>query len=156
MKPFLALALLAAASTAYAQGPVYKLRQPDGRTVYSDTVPADTEVRKELRPQRELNVAAPLAPRQEARQADARARAQLGRIDELWRERNLAQGELDAARRALADGAEPLPGERTANATGRSRLNAAYWERQGALERAVERAERRLERAEQAFREAAD
>lgn len=60
-----------------------------------------------------------------------------------------AEKALAEAKRRLAEGEEPLPGERTgiAGSGGRSRLNEAYFKRQDALKKAVEAAEKRLEQA---------
>lgn len=61
-----------------------------------------------------------------------------------------ADAELHAANAALAEantqlelGKEPLPGERTGNANGTSRLNDAYWARQAENEAAVKEAKAR-------------
>lgn len=53
---------------------------------------------------------------------------------------------LQDAKNALASGAEPLPGERAANAGGGSRLTEEYFERQKRLKQAVEEAEKLLGR----------
>lgn len=58
-----------------------------------------------------------------------------------------AQSALDAAQRRLAEGEEPLPGERTGTASGFSRLNEAYFERQHTLRAAVISAQQRLDSA---------
>ncbi|MGZ3238210.1 MAG: hypothetical protein ACXWIN_07170 [Burkholderiaceae bacterium] len=54
---------------------------------------------------------------------------------------------LEDARKKQADGMEPLPGERTGNVDGKTRLNEAYWERQEALAKGVAYAEGNLKRA---------
>lgn len=151
MRHFLPLAFasaaLACSFSAPAQTPVYKLEAPDGRTVYSDKVLPQTKVKKKIT-ESELTVIAPLAAAKEGQ-------AQSGsKLDELWRSRNAAQSELDAARSAKANGEEPLPGERIGTASRRSRLNDAYWARQDALQRGIDNAQRRLERAEQNLRDA--
>jgi hypothetical protein len=150
--------LLAASGTAASGQTIYKLQQADGSTVYSDKVLPRTKVQKEITDKEgALSIVAPPGPvasRDAQPQADARVSPQIARRDELWRERNLALTDLDKARRAKVDGEEPLPGERTANATGGSRLNEAYWSRQDLLQRTVDSAQRRLERAEQNLRAA--
>jgi hypothetical protein len=146
-------AFLLAGLAAHAQSPVYKLQRSDGSVVYSDKKLPATRVQKELTADSELSVISPIAADRRSGEAD-RLRPQVTRFDHLWAERNQARADLQAARRAKVEAEEPLPGERTANATGGSRLNEAYWERQQTLERAVERAERRLERAERALRDA--
>ena len=148
-----ALALVFASSGTFALGQtIYKLQQADGRTVYSDKVLPKTRVQKEITDrQSELSVVAPPAPSQVA---ENQATAQLAKRDQLWRERESAQSDLDAARRAKAQGEEPLPGERIGTASRHSRLNNAYWARQDSLDRGIEAAQRRLERAEQGLRAA--
>lgn len=54
---------------------------------------------------------------------------------------------LEDAKRKQEDGIEPLPGERTGNVNGKSRLNEQYWARQRALAKGVEYAEKNLQRA---------
>ncbi len=147
---FLAFSVL-----ALGQSTIYKLQQAEGRTVYSDKKLPNTKVQKELKESdSELSTVAPLASGKQSQETDNRFNAQIAQRDELWRERNLAQADLDLARRAKANGEEPMPGERTGNAAGRSRLNDTYWSRQDLLQRAIDSAQRRLERAEQNLRAA--
>lgn len=54
---------------------------------------------------------------------------------------------LEDAKRKQEDGIEPLPGERTGNVDGKTRLNDSYWARQRALQKGVEYAEKNLQRA---------
>ena len=68
-------------------------------------------------------------------------------IDEAAAEVAAAENALADARRRLAEGEEPLPGERSGIGGGRSRLNEAYAQRQATLKRAVEAAEKRLQQA---------
>ena len=77
------------------------------------------------------------------------------RLRERSRALEAADAELRAARQALEEaqrrqlaGKEPLPGERTGNVGGRSRLNETYFERQARLKQAVEQAGQRLEHAQ--------
>ena len=65
-----------------------------------------------------------------------------------------ADEEVRAAKAALAQaqaqvdaGKEPLPGERTGNVGGSSRLNEAYWARQAENKDAVAKAQARLDAA---------
>jgi len=145
--------LLAAGAGLAAAQTVYKQQLPDGRTVYSDKVQPHAKVEKALTTS-ELTVVAPLATSKEIQANDAQRNAQAVRRDLLWRERNLAQGELDAARMAKAGGEEPGPGDRIGTVSHRSRLSDAYWARQDALRSAVDSAQRRLERAERNLRDA--
>ena len=152
----LTLGLLAGSFGVQAQT-VYKLQTADGRTVYSDKVLPRTKVQKEITDNEgSLSVIAPPASvsGRGAQVAEDQVTARLSQRDQLWRELNLAQANLDAARRAKVDGEEPLPGERIGTAAGRSRLNETYWARQDLLERAIDSAQRRLERAEQNLRAA--
>lgn len=148
-------ATLACSPFLWAQT-IYKYQSNDGRTVYSDKLPHGTKAQKELAPDSELSVVTPPASvaGRSAQVAESQITGQLARRDQLWRERNLAQANLDAARRAKADGEEPQPGERIGKATGGSRLNENYWARQDLLDRAIDSAQRRLERAEQNLRAA--
>lgn len=155
-KQLLVLLLLGGATCALAQTPLYKLKQPDGRVVYSSEKLPGMEVEKEL----PSSMPASPSPGQrssitaEERAGEKRISDQMTKRDQLWRERNEARDALTAARQAKLAGEEPLPGERTGIVGSRARLNDAYWARQDDLQRAIERAERRLERAEKALREA--
>jgi hypothetical protein len=150
--PFL-LAAFAFCSASYAQT-IYKQQLPDGRIVYSDKVQPRAKVQRELTdPNSELTVVPPVVTGLESQQADARVSGRLTQLDGLYRERNLAQADLDTAHQAKADGEEPMPGERAGTVSGRSRLNEAYWLRQDALARNLDRAQLRLERAEHALRQ---
>jgi hypothetical protein len=75
----------------------------------------------------------PVSRMQRLRDADAELRA--------------ANAALAAADTQLALGKEPLPGERTGNANGTSRLNDAYWARQAENEAAVKEAKARRDAA---------
>ncbi|MBI1943075.1 MAG: DUF4124 domain-containing protein, partial [Betaproteobacteria bacterium] len=150
----LGAALLVGAASAFAQGPLYKLKQPDGRVTYSSEKLPGMQVEKELPssvPASALR-GRPFAISTDERAAEKRIGDQIASRDQLWRERNQARDGLAATRAAKAVGEEPLPGERTGTASGRARLNDAYWARQDELRKAVERAEQRLERAERALR----
>ena len=153
----LAFAFASASSVTVGQT-IYKLQQADGRTVYSDKVLPKMKVQKEMTDhQSELSIIpppGPVAATQETQLSNGRIAGQLAEHDRLFRERNQAMTDLETARRAKADGEEPLPGERTGTVSGRSRLNEAYWARQNALQRSVDLAQRRLERAELALRQA--
>ncbi|MEW6690067.1 MAG: hypothetical protein AB1452_13365 [Pseudomonadota bacterium] len=155
-KTLLVPLLLGGATCALAQAPLYKLKQPDGRVVYSSEKLPGTEVEKELPssipasgpPGRRFSISA------DERAAEKRVSDQLATRDRLWRERNEAREALAAARAAKLAGEEPLPGERTGTVSGRARLNDAYWARQEELQRAIDRAQERFDRAEKALREA--
>lgn len=65
-------------------------------------------------------------------------------LDDAEAEVTRAEMLLEDARRKKEAGVEPLPGERTGNVNGTTRLNEAYKARQKALAQAVEAAEARL------------
>lgn len=136
------MAIALVASPGLAQT-MYKSTMPDGQVIYSDTpAPGATKVEATRLPPATKGVTPP-TPRetQVLKQLEA---------DRVGRE--AAESQLRAAEKALADaeaglaaGKEPREGERIGTASGASRLNDAYWERQKALESAVEKARRNLE-----------
>jgi hypothetical protein len=144
----LALSVVASAQT------IYKYQSNDGRTVYTDKLPHGAKAQKELTPDSALSVVAPPMAIAETGKTNERIAGQLSRRDQLWQERNMALARLQAARSAKADGEEPQAGERTGKAAGGSRLNDAYWARQGRLQREIDLAQRDLDRAERGLREA--
>jgi hypothetical protein len=95
---------------------------PQGRGSAEETTPRDTE---------------------RAREAEKRATEDSAR-EERIRE---AEAQLEAARDELANGKEPLPGERIGTAGGNSRLTEAYFERQESNQRAVTQAQEELDAA---------
>lgn len=142
-----AMLCLAIGAAAHAQA-IKKYRTPDGKTVYSDTpVPGAQEV-GEVAPPPPVDHAAREAARQAVKR-DAKALENAGaKSDDARRARiEAAQAELEKAQRALKDGVEPLPGERSGIAGGGSRLNEAYHERQKTNQLAVEKAQRELDQA---------
>lgn len=144
-----ALLLLACASIAQAQV-ARKYVTPDGRIIYSDVpVPGARELGEVAPPQKldpqGRSAAEDGAPRdaERAREAEERARQGTAR-EERIRE---AEAQLEAAREELANGTEPLPGERIGTAGGNSRLTEAYFERQESNRRAVTQAQEELDNA---------
>lgn len=138
-------------TTAIAEAQVAKKYvTPDGKIIYSDVpVPGAREVGEVAAPR-------PLDPQgsdspgettprdtQRAREAEKRANEDAAR-EERIRE---AEAQLEIARDELANGKEPLPGERVGTAGGNSRLTDAYFERQEANQRAVTQAQEELEEA---------
>jgi hypothetical protein len=103
-----------------------------------------------------LALAAPALAHSEGRatpQMVAQAPGETPPVSRMERLRE-ADAELRAANAALAQadaqlalGKEPLPGERTGNANGMSRLNDAYWARQAQNEEAVKQAKARRDAA---------
>lgn len=152
IKGLLALAWVLFAAAAMAQT-VYKYQRPDGTVIYSDAPIHGARLigRFQLVP---LPQDSP-APERGVREripgqgtGEARAERRVQALD-------AAEAEIKAADQALVDaqarqraGVEPLPGERIGNAGRRSsRLGPDYLERQRELDREVERARIRLERA---------
>ncbi len=157
-KPILACLLAAAlagtAAAAHAQR-VFKYVMPNGQVVYSDKPVPGGRLVDEIAPpppadpaaaqQRQDNV----QDRRDAlreRLADRESQFQRASAD-----LNEARTRLAAAERQLTDGKEPLPGERTGNVGGGSRLNEAYWQRQSANEAAVAQARADVRQAEAAL-----
>ena len=141
--------LLVTASIAAAQV-AKKYITPEGRIIYSDVpVPGAREV-GEVAPPRRLDPqgsgsAEEITPRdtEREREAEKRARENTER-EERIRE---AEAQLQSARDELANGKEPLPGERIGTAGGNSRLTEAYFERQESNLRAVTQAQEELDAA---------
>jgi hypothetical protein len=132
-RAFLAASIcLMATGFAGAQA-IKKFVTPDGRVIYSD-VPIEGA----------REVGRLDAARRRAEQADsARERSQ----EAIERQEKIRQAErrLADAKSALENGKEPLPGERIGTAGGASRLTEAYFQRQAANERAVEKAQKDLD-----------
>jgi len=140
---------------------IYRQVLPDGRIVYSDkatkggkvdhTITFEPPVKGNLwtaepgpRPKMPLKVehtqiikAPSLSPAEKKKVSD-QAEANVIRAEML----------LEDAKRKQEDGVEPLPGERTGNVDGASRLNEAYFARQKALAKAVSYAETNFKRAQ--------
>ena len=149
-------ALCVVLSASIGAQTLYKSTMPDGRVIFSDT-PAPGAAKVEP-----LSSAAPkTSPRVEAtkpspspprgtKPADPAVVKQL-REDKVRREKaeeqvRAAEKTLHAKQTALAKGVEPLPGERIAQADGKSQLTPAYWARQRKLKDDVEEARANLER----------
>jgi hypothetical protein len=86
--------------------------------------------------------------RKDGADVDVRLRERSRALEAAHAEVRAAQQALEEARRRQLAGEEPLPGERTGNVGGKSRLNEAYFARQDQLKQAVQQAEQRLERAQ--------
>ena len=85
--------------------------------------------------------------RKDGADVDVRLRERSRALEAAHAEVRAAQQALEEAHRRQLAGEEPLPGERTGNVGGKSRLNEAYFARQDQLEQAVQQAEQRLDRA---------
>ena len=150
----LPVACVLSTATADAQT-LYKSTMPDGRIIFSD-VPAPGAAKVDPvqgqvpspGPRRET---AKPDPASQARKAPDPAVVKMLREDKLRRERaeasiRAAEKTLRAAETALANGAQPLPGERVAQPDGRMQLTQVYWARQRKLKDEVEEARANVER----------
>jgi len=149
---FLGMAALAAlvALPASAQQ-VKKYVTPEGRVIYSDQPVPGAREAGEVAPPR------PVSPeeREAARRTAERDASALQRFEKKGGDAGGPQqaqmqdleANLERARTQLADGKDPLPGERTGTAGGGSRLNDQYWARQKANEAAVAKAQKALDDA---------
>jgi len=155
MKNAIRMVLVAAAvclglgSVAQAQT-LKKYITPDGKTVYSDTpVPGAKEV-GEIKAPPKLDPSSRSQAQGTAQKEAQEVKALDKRLEDRAAQRSrveAAEAKLEEAKRTLADGKEPLPGERIGTAGGASRLNDAYWQRQKANQQAVENAQRALDAA---------
>lgn len=139
---------------------IYREVMPDGRIVYTDkaikegkidhTITVEPPIKGNLwttqpgpRPnippqiERTQIIKAPSLSLQEKKKIAEQVETSVIRAEML----------LEDAKKKQADGMEPLPGERTGNVDGKSRLNDAYWARQEALAKGVAYAEGNLKRA---------
>ena len=141
--------LLVTGEIAEAQG-VKKYITPDGKTIYSDTPIPGAREAGEVAPPPAVDPEA-RSKAQEAARSEAQRAEEAGRRsqqDAARQERiQAAEQQLESARSKLANGKEPLPGERQGTAGGASRLTEAYYQRQQANERAVVEAQRKLDAA---------
>ena len=122
-----AATLLGAAGLVFPQAPVYKLKQPDGRIIYSDSPHPNTKLEKDLT-DAPVNVSPPAATAAEITAARQRQKAREA-AEEAAAAKQRAP-DPDAAAQARAGDPEPQPGERIGTKSGKSRLNDAYWDRQ--------------------------
>jgi hypothetical protein len=135
----IAIALLAQSAAAQT---VYKSTMPDGSVVFSDQPVAGATKVESSRPDTSdtgVQVLAPGAEEELQQMQEAREESQSKADD--GRE---AKEAVRKAEEALANGKEPLPGERIGTAGGSSRLNDAYFARQKKLQQNVDSARRRV------------
>ncbi len=141
-------------------GTIYRQIMPDGRITYSDRALPGGRVDHTIKVERPIegNVwtaasgADPIAPRRAERIPVKRVvvapvPGSKMSLDEATSEVIRAEMLLEDARKQQKAGVEPLPGERTGNASGGSRLNEAYYERQQLLAKYVSYAEQALKKA---------
>lgn len=153
MKPAFhaALAAILALSAAAAQAAelIYRSVAPDGEVTYSYEPQAGARQSTTI----EIRTLSPEQRRamERLREEERRSSAQATALERTWRRADreivAAQQGLARAEKALQSGRRPLPGERRGNVGGESRLTEAYFQRLRGLERAVERAKQRLDRA---------
>lgn len=126
---------------------VYKYRMPNGSVIYSDRPVLGGRLEGELEPPPRPAAGAAPAPRPEPSEAEKRIAARLEALEQARRELDAANAALARAQRRLEAGREPLPHEFQGMAGGGMRLSEGYETRQVANERAVARAQARVDRA---------
>ncbi|MBL8523739.1 MAG: DUF4124 domain-containing protein [Betaproteobacteria bacterium] len=170
---FLLLILFAAAWGVQAQQ-LWKYVDKDGKVTYSDKPPKKGEKAEEVKSDPKANiletqrggaVGKESAASQALKDVNARANARADKRDKLRDAVDNAKDELEAAKKALEDGREPLPDEvqivvgRTKDGapTGRNAgvRKPEYYKRIEGLEAAVKKAETALEVAEGNYRRGA-
>jgi hypothetical protein len=134
-------------------GGVVRSVLPDGRVIYSDAPAQGAKSTREVPIQAQQGNTTGVSEK-DIKDANQRARAKQAAIEKARARELAALGNLEAAKKAKADGVEPLPGERLGNAGGHSRLSNAYWARQKRLEAAVTRAQKEYDDASYAYRQA--
>jgi hypothetical protein len=169
----IAIAVACAAPSAFAQDvvkpappeggatTVYRQVMPDGRVVYSDkavkggkidhTIKVDPAIKGNLWTTEagQKPVVAPQVERTPINKVNTPPLAsRKPTLDEATSGVIRAEMLLEDAKKRLQAGVEPLPGERTGNASGGSRLNESYRARQQALEKDVAEAEAALKKAQ--------
>ena len=151
------LLVLAAIPLAHAET-IYKFRGAGRVIEYSNTRPKGVPILAEMdsqalaEEQRNTARAAPGAPPVAPSRLQADADARLQRMARADADVQRAERQLRDAEAALAQGREPLPGERSGTVSGYSRLNESYAARITRLERAVELARAQLDEAYRARR----
>ena len=133
---FLTAALLAI-SPVSAQT-MYKSTMPDGSVVYGDreepgAVKVETSKPDTSKTGVQINPPGAAGVVQQSESARKQSEASADQIRD-------AEDAVRRAEAALANGKEPLPGERSGTAGGGSRLNDSYWERQKKLREDLVRA----------------
>lgn len=137
---------------------VYRQVLPDGRIVYSDKPVKGARVDETINADRETNtwtsesgkrpVVPPKVERTPVNKVPSPPQSGKTRTGED-RETGVIRAEmlLEDAKKRQQQGVEPLPGERTGNVSGGSRLNEKYWERQRSLAEEAAEAEALLKKS---------
>lgn len=139
------LVLALAAAPALSQV-IYKSTMPDGRVIYGDA-PVPGAIKSEPTNVPKSSGVTPVAPTQEQPGAEARRQERQSAAKAAHAELQAAEQALASAQAARQAGREPLEGERQGTAGGGNRLSDTYFQRQQALETAVEQAQQRVEAA---------
>ncbi|RJF99281.1 hypothetical protein [Noviherbaspirillum saxi] len=159
--PLLAVAqeLTAPATIGKPASKVYRQVMPDGKIIYSDKPVKGAKIDETIIPdpanvntwKSETGKRPVVPPRVESTPVTKTPplAAASKRKSEDEANTNVIKAEmlLEDARKKQRNGVEPLPGERTGNASGGSRLNEIYNARQLALQRDVVQAEAMLKKA---------
>lgn len=145
---FLAIALVAAAALPAPAQTVYRSTLPDGRIIFSDT-PRQDAATVETLDQSRISVGgpSPVAAPATGGGPGGSIGERKAALDEANDAIQTAQAALVKALQSQKEGVTPLPGERTGNVSGNSRLNEAYQERQLALQDAVKTAQKFVDEA---------
>jgi len=135
---------------AFAQT-IYKSVQPDGRVIYSDRpVTGASKVQRIGSNEETLSLIPNPRARQESREeiaAERRIQERQIALDRADAEVKAATLAVESVQAQLQAGEEPLPGERTGNAGGGTRLNDVYVGRLAALQQQLFEAQQRLNAA---------
>ena len=117
---------------------VYKSTMPDGNVIFGDQpVPGALKVETSRPDTSDTGVRVLQPGAEDALQQMEETR---GEGEAQVDERRQAREALRKAEEALANGKEPLPGERIGTAGGQSRLNDSYWDRQNRLQKDIDKA----------------
>ena len=110
---------------------LYKSIMPDGRVVYGDRAEPGAVKVETSKPDTKKTGVQVIRPgaEGEVQSMEAARKQEDAKVDQ----KRQAEEAVRKAEAALANGKEPLPGERIGTAGGASRLNDAYWERQKKL-----------------------
>jgi hypothetical protein len=111
---------------------IYKSTMPDGRVIFGDRPEPDATKVESSKPDT-AKTGVQLAPPGAANKVDEMA-ASRKRGEASANARRQAEEAVRKAEAAVANGKEPLPGERIGTAGGASRLNDSYWARQKKLQ----------------------
>ncbi|MDH3286328.1 MAG: DUF4124 domain-containing protein [Betaproteobacteria bacterium] len=117
---------------------VYRSTMPDGRVIFGDRPEPGAAKVESSKPDTSKTGVQVLPPGAEGRVQQMEAARKQG--DAKADERRRAEEAVRKAEAAVANGKEPLPGERIGTAGGSSRLNDSYWARQKKLQEDVVKA----------------